>query len=75
MTQHVSKAAGSNPFITGGDAFSHREIIDDDMINVLVGVVAEPSIHLTLCVTNEGLISVPLPASTAVIDHMSRDCG
>lgn len=75
MTQHVSEAAGSNPFITGGDPFSHRGIIDDDMINVLVGVAREPSIHWTLCVTNEGLISVPLPASAAVIDHMSRDCG
>lgn len=75
MTQSVSKAEGSNPFITGGDAFSHREIIDDDMINVLVGVAPEPSIHLTLCVTNEGLISVPLPASALVIDHMSRNCG
>lgn len=75
MTQSVAQAAGSNPFITGGDAFSHREIIDDDMINVLVGVAPEPSIHLTLCVTNEGLISVPLPASAPVIDHMSRNCG
>lgn len=75
MTQSVSEAAGSSPFITGGDAFSHREIIDDDMINVLVGVAAEPSIHLILCVTNEGLIPVPLPASAAVIDHMSSNRG
>lgn len=63
-----------NPFITGGDAFSPREIIDDDMINVVVGVAPEPSIHLTPCVTNEVLISAPRPAS-AVTDHMSRNCG
>lgn len=43
MTQHVSKAAGSSPSITKGDAFSHREIIDDDMINGLLGVAQEPA--------------------------------
>lgn len=58
--------------------FSHREIIDDDMINAHVGVSSgfkHISIHYALYVTNAGLISVPLLGSFVMTDRMSRNCG
>ena len=77
MTQTMLKAAGSHPFCphSGGNVFSHREIIDDGLINVHASAAEDSDAYAYIIyVTNAGLISLP-PGSFVMINHTLRDCG